>query len=176
MTQLSVPETVTLSEAIALTQKLLSLVEQGKLSDTEIETAIASLIKTKTGAQGWFGTYLTDNGTLAEKPTPAVFRALETSPEFVPNFLVKNVAMCADMANRHRQNGDKEMAAISDRVRSRSIHLIQNLNIPALKTTAKELYHSATTGEGLYKEFFERWGYDPEQRKLMSQALEPLMS
>ncbi|NEP41230.1 MAG: hypothetical protein F6K35_19175 [Okeania sp. SIO2H7] len=68
------------------------------------------------------------------------------------------------------------MAAISDRVRSRSIHLIQNLNIPALKTTAKELYHSATTGEGLYKEFFERWGYDPEQRKLMSQALEPLMS
>ncbi|NEP46108.1 MAG: hypothetical protein F6K35_45685, partial [Okeania sp. SIO2H7] len=102
MTQLSVPETVTLSEAIALTQELLSLVEQGKLSDTEIETAIASLIKTKTGAQGWFGTYLTDNGTLAEKPTPAVFRALETSPEFVPNFLVKNVAMCADMANRHR--------------------------------------------------------------------------
>jgi len=176
MTQLSVPETVSFEEAIALTQELLSQMEAGQLSETEIENAIASLVKSKNGARGFFVTYLTDSRTLADEPTPAVFGALETAPETVPELLVKNVAMSAGMAIHHQRNGDQEMAASSDRVRSRSVHLIQNLNLPALKSTAKELYHSATTGEGVYQEFLQRWGYDEEQRKAMTQALEPLVS
>jgi hypothetical protein len=176
MTQLSVPETVSFEEAIALTQELLSQIEAGQLSETDIQTAIASLVKSQNGARGFFVTYLTDNRQLADKPTPAVFGALETAPETVPELLVKNTAMSSAMAVHHRRNGDEEMAASSERVRSRNIHLIQNLNLPALKTTAQELYHSATTGEGVYKDFLERWGYDEEQRKAISQALEPLVS
>ena len=176
MTQLSVPETVSFEEAIALTQELLSQIEAGQLSETEIENAIASLVKSQNGARGFFVTYLTDNRQLADQPTPAVFGALETAPETVPELLVKNTAMSSAMAVHHRRNGDQEMAASSERVRSRSVHLIQNLNLPALKSTAKELYHSATTGEGVYQEFLQRWGYDEEQRKAMTQALEPLVS
>lgn len=173
MSKLSVPETISFEEAIALSQELLSQVEAGQLSEAEIETAIASLVKTQNGARGFFVTYLTDNRPLADEPTPAVFGALETAPETVPELLVKNTAMSSAMVVHHRRNGDEEMAASSERVRSRSVHLIQNLQIPALKTTAKELYNSATTGEGVYQEFLQRWGYDEEQRKAMSQALEP---
>lgn len=176
MTQLSVSESVSFEEAIAFTREFLSQMEAGKLSEAEIETAIASLVKSKNGARGFLVTYLTDDRPLADEPTPAVFGALETAPETVPELLVKNVAMSAGMAVYHRRNGDEQMAGNSERVRSRSASLIQNLKIPALQTTAKELYNSATTGEGVYKQFLERWGYDEEQRKAMSQALKPLVA
>lgn len=175
MSKLLIPETVSFEEAIALTQELLSQMEKEELSQSEIQESIANLVKSQNGARGFFVTYLTDDRSLADKPSPAVFRALETSPEIVPELLVKNVAMSAGMEVHHRRNGDEEMAASSGRVRSRSVDLIENLNIPALKTIEKELYESAVTGGGVYQKFLERWGYDGEQRDAIGRSLKPLI-
>ncbi len=116
----TVPESVTFQEAIALTQSLLSRIEAG-VSPAEIEAGIAELVKSENGARGFFVTYLTSDGNLADNPSPEVVRALQSSPEIVAELLVKNLAMSAAMAVTHRRNGLEEMAQGSDRVRSRII-------------------------------------------------------
>ena len=40
---------------------------------------------------------------------------------------------------------------------------------------AQKLLESATTGEGEYKAFLERWDYDAEQRQVMCQALQQII-
>ncbi len=168
----AVPETVTFQEVIALTQSLLSRIEAGELSPAEIEAAITELVKSENGARGFFVTYLTSEGTLADNPSLEIVRALQASPEIVAELLVKNLAMSAAMAVTHRRNGLEEMAQGSERVRSRTAHLIQLVQLPAVGELSQKLLESATTGEGRYKDFLERWGYDDEQRQVISQALE----
>lgn len=83
--------------------------------------------------------------------------------------------MSAAMVIYHRRNQQEDMAASSDRVRSRSVHLIQSLNIPVLDTMVKQLLETIQTGSGEYQSFLERWGYDSEQQEAIAQALQPLM-
>ena len=64
------------------------------------------------------------------------------------------------------------MALSSERVRDRTSNLIKLVNLPAVYSCCQEICQSATTGEGNYKAFLERWGYDQEQRELMSQVLQ----
>lgn len=171
---LNAPEGINFEEAIALTQSLLSEMEQGTLSESEIEVAIASLVKTMNGARGFFVTYLTDERSLADHPSPAVIEALKSAPEIVSELLVKNVAMSAAMVVHHRRNQNEEMAASSLRVRSRTTHLIQRLQLPVCQDLAKQVLDSALTGEGAFQAFLQRWGYDQEQKQAIGEALEPL--
>ncbi len=170
----STSEDLTFEQAIAKTETLLENMAANDLSESETETAIANLVKTHNGARGFFVTYLTDPRAFVDRPSEAVIRALETSTE-VPDLLIKNMAMSAAMVIHHRRNQHEEMAASSDRVRSRSVHLIQSLNIPVLKTMVQQLLDSVKTGEGEYQTFLERWGYDAEQREAIAQAIHPLI-
>ncbi len=165
-------ETVTFQQAIALTQSLLSPIEVAELSPAEIEAEIAELVKSENGARGFFVTYLRSEGTLADNPSPEVVRALKSSPDIVAELLVKNLAMSAAMAVTHRRNGNEEMAQGSDRVRERTERLIQLVELPAVRELSQKLVESATTGEGRYKDFLQRWGYDAEQRQVICQAFE----
>ncbi|MCC3433131.1 MAG: hypothetical protein JGK08_25040, partial [Microcoleus sp. PH2017_04_SCI_O_A] len=58
-------ESITFEGAIELTQSLLPQIEGSRLSEAQIEQAVASLVKTKNGARGFFVTYLTDEGQVA---------------------------------------------------------------------------------------------------------------
>jgi uncharacterized membrane protein (DUF441 family) len=58
----SIPESVTFEEAIAFTQSLMSQIEAGEVSPSEIRNAIAQLVKSENGARGFFVTYLTSQG------------------------------------------------------------------------------------------------------------------
>ncbi|MDY7022699.1 MAG: hypothetical protein SWJ54_15300 [Cyanobacteriota bacterium] len=171
----STAEDLTFEQAIAHTQTLLENMAANDLSESETETAIANLVTTHNGARGFFVTYLTDPRPFVDRPSEAVIRALEASPEIVPDLLVKNVAMSSAMAVHHRRNHHEEMAASSDRVRSRSVHLIQALNLPVFEIMVKNLLESAKTGVGEYQDFLERWGYDAEQREAIAIALHPLI-
>ncbi|NEP88928.1 MAG: hypothetical protein F6K18_19970 [Okeania sp. SIO2C2] len=175
-TSLSVKENITFEEAIALTQEIMFAMEKGQLSTAEIELLIGDLVKSKNGARGFFVAYLTDSRTLADSPSPSIFRALESSPETVTELLVKNLAMCSAMVVHHQRNQDQETASQSETVRSRTTRLIKGVDIPSLKGEIEELYQSTTTGVGNYKQFLERWGYDDEQLKVIQQAIEPLLS
>ncbi|MBD2539460.1 hypothetical protein [Coleofasciculus sp. FACHB-SPT36] len=171
----TVPEKVSFESAIALTQSLLSQMQAGELSEAEIETAIAELVKTENGTRGFFVTYLTSEGTIADNPSAAVIRALQANPDTVSELLVKNVAMSAVMAVAHHRNGNEEMAQSSQRVRSRTTRIIEQVELPSVYEVSQKLLESAVTGEGSYKAFLERRGYDSEQRQVLSEALEQLI-
>lgn len=163
---------VTFEQAIALTQSLLTQMEQGKLSEAEIGEAIATLVSSMNGARGFFVTYLADERAIADHPSEAVMQALQSSPEIVADLLVKNLAMSSAMAITHRRNGDEPMAQGSDRVRSRTAYLIEKLQLAAVVEKAQKLHESASTGLGEYKAFLDRWGYDAEQRQVIQQSME----
>ncbi|MBO1349634.1 MAG: hypothetical protein EBE86_020670 [Hormoscilla sp. GUM202] len=173
---LTIPDNVTFQDAIALTQTLLAQLERGNLSEAELQDAIASLVSTLPGARGFFVTYLTDERPFADNPTPAVIDALRYNTERISDLMVKNIAMSTAMSITHQRNQDEKMAASSQRVRSRSAKIIKLLQLPEVQERSQQLYASATTGNGSYQEFLSRWGYDPEQRQAIAQALEPLIS
>lgn len=164
-------ESITFEAAIELTQSLLSAIEGDRLSQPEIEQAVASLVKTSNGARGFFVTYLTDDRDLADRPSPGVLDALRQAPEIVAELLVKNLAMSSAMVVHHSRHHNAQMAAGSARVQRRSRHLIQTLQMPACQTAIEQILESLGTGEGEYEEFFQRWGYDEEQKEAMGSAL-----
>jgi hypothetical protein len=170
-----IPESVTFEQAIALTQSLLSQMEAGKLSQPEIMQAIAQLVKTGNGARGFFVTYLTSKGTVADNPSAEVIQALQASADTVAELLVKNLAMSAAMAVTHRRNGDEANAQESDRVRSRTTRLIEQVELPQVYKLALALQESAVTGTGTYGSFLQTWGYDTEQRQIIGQALQQVI-
>jgi len=172
---LNVPE-VTFEQAIALTQSLLSQVEVGELSEPEIAATITELVKTENGARGFFVTYLTSDSSIADNPSTPVVQALQSNPDVVAELLVKNVAMSAAQAVFHRRNHKEDMAEASEQVRQRTARLIQLVEMPAVYDRSQKLLESATTGEGSYKAFLERWGYDAEQRQVICEALQQVIS
>lgn len=162
-------EAITFEQAIALTQNLLTQLEQ--VSETEIQAAITALVSTENGARGFFVTYLTADRPYADQPSDAVIKALQTSPAIVSELLVKNLAMSASMAIAHRRTANEEMARGSDRVQRRTTTLIQRVQMPEVTQKAAQLQASAETGVGEYQTFLERWGYDAEQRQQIAHVM-----
>ncbi|VXD16233.1 conserved hypothetical protein [Planktothrix serta PCC 8927] len=175
LSPLSVPENITFDQGMEITQTLLNKIEEKQLFEAEIEKVIAELVKTQNGARGFFVTYLTDPRPCCDQPTATIIDGLRTSPKIVSELLVKNVAMSAAMAVYHGRQNNLEMEQSSQRVSQRSADLIQQLNLPILRSLVQQLFDSATTGEGTYQEFLERWGYDLEQRAAIVKVLEPLL-
>jgi len=177
LSTLTIVEAVTFEEAIAHTQQILAALEQGTLTEATLERLVTQLVQTENGARGFFVTYLTDERPLADTPSGAVLAALETAPDIVAELLVKNLAMSAAMAIAHRRNNNETMAQGSDRVRSRTQFLIQTLKLPPVAEKLQHLHESATTGQGSYQAFLDRWGYDAEQRQIIQSitqaALQP---
>jgi hypothetical protein len=172
----SIPENITFEEAITLTQSLLDDLESETLPASEVEQAVTALVSTENGARGFFVTYLSEDRPLADYPSAAIVQALQSSPAIVAELLVKNLAMSSAMAVVHRRNHDEAMAAGSDRVRSRTQQLIYLVHVPEIQAKATRLHESAVTGTGDYQAFLQRWNYDAEQRQVIQQAIEQVMS
>lgn len=165
----TVSDDVSFADAIAVTQALLDDLEQGQ---TEFfESTVCALVRSEHGARGFFVTYLSDDRPLADHPTPAIIAALQTSPAIVAPLLVKNVAMSTAMAITHCRNQDATLAQGSERVQSRTIQLIQALQLPQVQSEARSLLVAIETKKGDYQTFLARWGYDLEQRQAMQQTL-----
>jgi signal transduction histidine kinase len=167
----AVPEGVSFEQAIALTQALLDHTEQGHPAEAELGKTVADLVSSENGARGFFVTYLSDDRPLADAPTPAILAALQQSPSVVSPLLVKNLAMSTAMAIAHRRNQNEDLAQGSDRVRARTLGLIQALQLPQVQQEAKQLAHSIQTATGDYQAFLQRWQYDAEQKQAIYAAL-----
>ncbi|MBW4471396.1 MAG: hypothetical protein KME45_13465 [Stenomitos rutilans HA7619-LM2] len=167
----TIPDPVSFTEAIALSQTLLDTLEQGNVSAATLETTVQALVSSENGARGFFVTYLSDDRPLADQPDPAILTALQTAPTIVAPLLVKNLAMSTAMAITHRRNQDEPMAKGSDRVRSRTLQLIQQLQLPQVWVEAQQLTHAIEMGAGEYRPFLKRWGYDLEQQQAIQRAL-----
>ncbi|MBD3885154.1 hypothetical protein IFO70_25830 [Phormidium tenue FACHB-886] len=173
---LVVPDTVTFEQAIAISQSLLAGMEQGSLTEPQINSVVASLVSSENGARGFFVTYLTDERPFADQPTDAVMQALASSPEVVSELLVKNLAMSTAMAIAHRRNENEVMAQGSDRVQRRTLRLLQLIQLPEAAQKAQTLHESATTGIGSYQAFLDRWNYDAEQRQQIAETVKGVVA
>lgn len=167
-------ENITFKQAIDLTQNLLLEVDAGTLSEAEIREKISELVKTQDGARGFFVTYLTADNLLADSPTDSIIEGLRSHPEYVSELLVKNVAMSAAQAVYHRRNNSEAQG--SQQVQQRTIQLIKLVNLPAVYEYSRQLLASAATGEGNYQDFLNRWGYDTEQRQVICEALQQVLT
>ena len=169
-----IPESVTFEEAIAITQSFMSQMETEESSSKSTE-AIAQLVKTENGARGFFVTYLTSEGSVADQASPELIQALQASPDIVAELLVKNLAMSSAMAIAHRRDNNEQLAQGSDQVRIRTTRLIEKVELPKVRELALELRESAVTGAGTYKTFLQTWQYDAEQREVICQALDRVL-
>ena len=167
-------ETITFAEAIAFTQSLLDKIDTMK--EVEKEQAVASLVKTENGARGFFVTYLTDDRTFADRPSPGIINGLKSAPEIVSELLVKNVAMSTAMAITHKRNNHPEMAQKSERVTERSVNLIKELQLNIITDKFKKLQSTIDVGEGEYQQFLQRWGYDEVQKQRIKKMVEQLLN
>jgi hypothetical protein len=171
-----VPQGMSFEQGLTLTQDLLEQIEQGNWSESEIESAIASLVKSENGARSFFVNYLPSPSVLADQPSPGVIRALQSSPEIVAELLVKNLAMSTAMAITHSRSQSPENVAGSERVKRRTIALIQQIQSPLIKEKAQSWVESVTMGGGRYQDFINRWGYDAEQQQAIGQNFRLLLA
>ncbi|MBW4581010.1 MAG: hypothetical protein KME42_15700 [Tildeniella nuda ZEHNDER 1965/U140] len=170
----TVPDAVSFPEAIALTQTLLDSLEQGTVTAAALEATVCALMGSENGARGFFVTYLSDDRSLADQPAPAIVAALRTSPAIVALLLVKNLAMSTAMALTHHRNQDEAMVRGSERVRSRTAQLIDQLQLPQVQLEARQLAGAIETKTGAYQTFLERWRYDLEQQQAIQQVLKEI--
>lgn len=178
----TVPEKVTFEQAIALSQTLVDQIVQGTIADDLLESAvpvgigsrIAQLVASENGARGFFVTYLSDERSIADPPSAAVIAALKMTPTTVAPLMVKNLAMSTAMAITHRRNQDEALAQGSDRVKVRSMYILQAIQSDETAAQIAALITSIDTQAGDYATFLKRWGYDSEQQQAIRQAFESL--
>ena len=164
---------ITFENAIQQTQDLLSQIEF--LDAKTITQKFTELVSTENGARVFFVTYLTSDLSHTEYPSLEVITALKTSPIFVNELLVKNLAMSTAMVIYHRSQGDKENAQGSEKVQEKTGQLIKQLLSPALGEKLQQLATSLNTGQGEYQAFLERWGYDNYQRQAIAEIIQPFL-
>lgn len=167
---------ITFEQAIDLTQSLITQIQREEISEADLEARVTALVRSENGVRGFFVTYLTDERSIADHPSDAIIRGLQSSPEIVAEFLVKNLAMASAMAITHRRNQDEAMALGSERVQIRSIDLIQRTQLAETIRKARKLAESTATGAGEYQAFLDRWGYDSEQRQAIQQQMEQVVA
>ncbi|HEY9827961.1 MAG TPA: hypothetical protein V6D19_21195 [Stenomitos sp.] len=169
-----VPESVSFEDAITLTQTLLEQWEQGQLAEAELEAPIAALVKTYTGARGFFVVYLSDTRASLENLYPTLIPSLKTAPDIVSELLVKNLAMSTAMEMVHRRNGHAEMAQQSAQVQRRSAALMKQLDGPQIQRELQQLWVGLSNDAAPYGAFLQRWGYDAAQRQAIATYLQQL--
>ena len=164
---------ISFENAIQQTQDLLSQIEF--LDAKTITQKFTELVSTENGARGFFVTYLTSDLSHTEYPSLEVITALKTSPIFVNELLVKNLAMSTAMVIYHRGQGDEENAQGSEKVQEKTGQLIKQLLSQSLGEKLQQLATSLNTGQGEYQAFLERWGYDDCQRQAIAKIIQPFL-
>jgi hypothetical protein len=172
---LLVPASIKFEEAINLTQIFLTKLKSDELTQSQILEFVSELVQTPNGARGFFVTYLTAPDPICDEPHPEIITALQTHPEVAAELLVKNLVMSTAQQLYHQRRTDREMAASSATVATRTTKIIQQLDLPQIQEMCRELVASDLNGTGAYAEFLTRWGYDEEQKKAIDRVLTALV-
>ncbi|MFM7550975.1 MAG: hypothetical protein ACKO8I_19345, partial [Cyanobacteriota bacterium] len=102
-------------------------------------------------------------------PDPLVGQ-LRLAGEGVVDLTARNLAMSTAMTLHHQRSADPEQQARSERVRARCTELLLLLEPEAVKGRLETLLQ-ATQGLGDDVAFLDRWGYDPQQRQAIADAI-----
>ena len=163
--------TPTFPQAMERAAQGLALWEGGELSDEVLADQVAHLVNSRDGARGFFVVSLSSDSPLMDRlPEPLVLE-LRAAGEGVVDLTVRNLAMSTAMALHHQRSGDAAQQARSERVRDRSTELLRQLDPNLVKERLVVLLEAAGQASGADLEFLDRWGYDPEQRRAISEAV-----
>ena len=143
--------------------------ENDEISDEVISDRIGDLIKTVEGARGFFVVSLSIDCPLMDRFSDALIFQLRSSGEIVVDLTVKNLAMSSAMIIKHRNNKDPQEIQ-SKRIKFRCIELLKLLDSTQVKKRLDVLLQ-ATQGNGEDIIFLDRWGYDDEQIKAISESI-----
>ena len=143
--------------------------ENDEISDEVISDRIGELIKTVEGARGFFVVSLSIDCPLMDRLPDALIFQLRSSGEIVDDLSAKNLAMSSAMIITHRKNKDPQEMQ-SKRIKIRCIELLKLLDSTQVKKRLDVLLE-ATKGIGADLKFLDRWGYNDEQIKAISESI-----
>tara|TARA_Y100001968_G_scaffold120118_1_gene109384 strand:+ start:122 stop:634 length:513 start_codon:yes stop_codon:yes gene_type:complete len=143
--------------------------ENDEISDEVISDRIGELVKTVEGARGFFVVSLSIDCPLMDRLPDALIFQLRNSRDVVVDITVKNLAMSSAMIITHRKNNDPQEVQ-SERIKIRCIELLKLLDSTQVKKRLDVLLQ-ATKGNGEDLIFLDRWGYDDEQIKAISESI-----
>jgi hypothetical protein len=155
---------LTFQEAIAQSAEWIRLWDAEELSDDVLADGVGELVKDRDGARGFFVAALTGDSPLMDRLPEALVLKLREAGNEVVDLTARNLAMSTAMSIQHRRTNEQDLLNGSLRVQSRSKELLRQLD-PYLVKAKLESLLSGLKGEGEEKKFYERWGYDAEQKK-----------
>jgi len=160
----------TFQEAMAISAEQIRLWDAGELSDEVLADEVGQLVSHRDGARGFFVVSLTGDSPLMDRLPEALVMQLRLVGMGVVDLTIRNLAMSTAMAVHHRRQEDQAMLDGSLRVQARSRDLLAQLD-PSLVKEKLESLLAGLKGEGEEQAFYERWGYDAEQRQEIAAAL-----
>lgn len=160
----------TFQEAMAISAEKIRLWEAGELSDEVLADTVGQLVRDRDGARGFFVVSLTGDSPLMDRLPEDLVAQLRLAGMGVVDLTVRNLAMSTAMAVHHQRQKDQTRLDGSLRVKLRSRDLLAQLD-PVLVKEKLEIMLAALNGEGEEQAFYERLGYDEEQRKEIATAL-----
>ena len=143
--------------------------ENDEISDEVISDRIGELIKSLEGARGFFVVSLSIDCPLMDRFPDALIFQLRSCGEIVVDLTVKNLAMSSAMVITHRSNNDPQEIQ-SERIKIRCIELLKLLDSSKVKKRLEVLLE-ATKGNGTDLEFLNKWDYNDEQIKAISESI-----
>ena len=143
--------------------------ENDEISDEVISDRIGELIKTVEGARGFFVVSLSIDCPLMDRFPDALIFQLRSSGEIVVDLTVKNLAMSSAMIITHQKNGDP-LKLQSERIKTRCIELLKLLDSTQVKKRLDVLLE-ATKGNGTDLKFLDKWKYNEEQIRAISESI-----
>lgn len=160
----------TFQQAMDITVQWLDLWENGELSDEVLADRVAELVASRDGGRGFFVVSLAGDCPLMDRLPDPLVAQLRLAGEGVVDLTARNLAMSTAMTLHHQRSADPEQQSRSERVRARCTELLRLLEPEAVKGRLETLLQ-ATQGRGDDVAFLDRWGYDPQQRQAIADAI-----
>ena len=160
----------TFQQAMEITAQWLALWDNGELSDEVLGDRVAEIVASRDGARGFFVVSLAGDSPLMDRLPDPVVLALRQAGDGVVDLTARNLAMSTAMALHHQRSGDAVQQCGSERVQLRCTELLRLLEPETVKQRLETLLE-ATAGRGDDVAFLDRWGYDPEQRAAIADAV-----
>ena len=158
----------TFQQAMEITAAWLQQWDNEEISDEVLADRIGEIVASRDGARGFFVVSLAGDSPLMDRMPDAVAGQLREAGAGVVDLSVRNLAMSTAMALQHRRSGDAAQQAGSERVTVRCTELLRLLNPALVKERLEQLLAASLDNQGEDVAFLEKWGYDSEQRRAIS--------
>lgn len=161
---------LTFQEAISQSSEWITRWDAEELSDDVLADYVGNLVCDRDGARGFFVASLTGDSPLMDRLPEALVLKLRAAGMGVVDLTARNLAMSTAMTVQHRRNQEKDLLEGSLKVQSRSRELLRLLDPHLVKVRLESLL-AGLVASGEDQQFFERWGYDAEQKSEIESVL-----